>query len=683
MMLCMMMLLGGAYVAQELPPIPPLPDVERYSMSDEDLLHALDPEHPVVAEVLSIADEQGIDAAKEALAEHFRARTEPVWFVSQHDEIESFNTRTADDALDRLIRGHQFGETIDWFENPTTAPGAEFNKEWTMALVRMPWWVDLARAWRATGDERYARELADQFLHFRETHPIPVGRSTWLSRHPLKYNVPEWRTLEMGVRLSSTWINAFYHALGSEAFDAHVICEFLKSFHEMADHLLEFSTVRDMSNNWLTSETRALYNAGVLFPEFAASGEWKSVAADRMWDELNKQLYPDGAHWELATGYGAGVLGQFRDVYRLAQLNDEPLPDGYLERLEASYDYFLYSSVNARMPAFGDSGRGDVQRILRWGAENFPERADFRWMASGGEEGERPTALTSEFPWAGQYVMRSGWDPEDRFMIIDAGPYGTGHQHEDKLSFELWAYGDHLVIDPGSYTYNYDSPWRHFMVSSLSHNTVAVDHMGQNRRGLRELYVTEEPLENWFNAADGLVSFRGTYDSGYGPERDLRVTHTRTALFVDGRFWVLIDRMLPEESAERQDGEEHLYEALYMLTGDAAADGSVIRTARDGANLVLAGAANGEIVVEVTEGQEEPVKRGWRRGGSSVVPSPTGVVATRATGPAVLATLLYPVAAGEALPDVGIELTEADALGRVAVRVTLPDGGEQVLIDEI
>ncbi|MGI5818483.1 MAG: alginate lyase family protein [Armatimonadota bacterium] len=677
MMLCIAMLLGGAPLAQALPPIPPLPEVERYAMSDEDLMDALDPEHPAAAGVLRIRDEQGMEAAKQALAEHFRARTEPVWFVSQHDELESADLRTADAALGHLIRGHQFGETIDWFENPTTAPGAEFNKEWTMALVRMPWWVDLARAWRATGDERYARELADQFLHFRETHPIPLGRSGWLSSHPLKYAVPEWRTLEMGVRLSSTWINAFYHALGSEAFDAHVICEFLKSFHEMAHHLLQFSTVRDMSNNWLTHETRALYNAGVLFPEFAASGEWKSVAADRMWAELNKQLYPDGAQWELAPSYGAGVLGQFRDVYRLARLNDEPLPDGYLDRLQASYDYYLYSSVNGRAAAFGDSGRSDVRRILRWGVEDFPEREDFRWMATGGEGGERPTALTSEFPWAGQYVMRSGWDPDDRFMIVDAGPYGTGHQHEDKLSFELWAYGEYLITDPGTYTYNYDSPWRHFMVSSLSHNTVAVDHLGQNRRGLQELYITEEPLDNWFAVADGLVSFRGSYEAGYGPERDLRVTHTRTVLFVDGRYWVLIDRMLPEDDAE------HLYEALYMLTGEASAVEGVIRTSRDGANLALSGAASGGAIIEVVEGQEEPVKRGWRRGGGSVVPNPTAVVATRASGPAVLATVLYPVPAGEAAPEVGLELVEADAEGKVSVRVTLPDGGEQVLIDEI
>ena len=192
-MLSIAIVLSSLFAQSDLPHVPPLPEVERYAMTDEDLMNALDPDQPAMAEVLRIRDDQGMEAAKEALAEHFRTRTEPIWFIDPHDEVEvdGETLETADKALDHVIRGHQFGEEIDWFENPTTAPDREFNKEWTMGMVRMFWWVDLARAGRATGDERYIRELADQFLHFRETYPIPVERSDWLSSHPLKYTAPE------------------------------------------------------------------------------------------------------------------------------------------------------------------------------------------------------------------------------------------------------------------------------------------------------------------------------------------------------------------------------------------------------------------------------------------------------------------------------------------------------------
>ena len=82
-------------------------------------------------------------------------------------------------------------------------------------------------------------------------------------------------------------------------------------------------------------------------------------------------------------------------------------------------------------------------------------------------------------------------------------------------------------------------------------------------------------------------------------------------------------------------------------------------------------------------GQEEPVKRGWKRGGETVLPNPTAVVGCRATGPAVLATVLYPVPAGAPTPPVRVALDEADARGAVSVRVTLPGGVTDVLRDDV
>jgi hypothetical protein len=662
---------------------PPLPEVERYALTDQQLFEALDPEHPAMAEVLGLFKGGDLEGARRALADHFRRRTEPTWFISQHDRPqhdtrpEGVDTSRADQALAHIYRGFEFGEDIDWLDNPTYDPEYEFDKEWSMGFLRMPWWEDLSKAYWATGDERYAAEVARQLLDFRAKHPIPVKRSAG-SSHPLKYAVPEWRTLEVAVRLGGSWLNSFYRCLPAAALDDHAVCEFLKSFIEMARHLEQFSHLGERSSNWTTAETKALFTAGMLFPEFAEAARWKQLGKERMWNELQKQVYPDGVQWELAPGYGAGVLSQFRTVQEIAALNGESMLEEYTARLEGMYHYFMYSSVAGRYAAFGDSGHGDARAVLRNGARDFPHRKDFLWLASSGEQGEAPTELASAFPYAGQYVMRSGWSDDDRFMIVDAGPYGIAHQHEDNLSFELFAYGDYLITDPGSYRYNYDSPWRQFMVSTLAHNTVVVDHQGQNRRIQRELHVTDEPLPHWFEPGEGLTTFRGTYGAGYGPKAELRVAHTRTVLFVWGEYWVIIDRLVPEDEAE------HLYEALFMLAApEAAVEGNLITTRREGPNLVIAAAQQDRGIVEVTVGQEEPVKRGWRRGGETVLPNPTAVVGCRASVPATLATLLYPVPPGTESPAVGIEFVEADPLGAVSVKVALPGGREDFLLDDL
>ena len=79
--------------------------------------------------------------------------------------------------------------------------------------------------------------------------------------------------------------------------------------------------------------------------------------------------------------------------------------------------------------------------------------------------------------------MRSGWSKDDRYLLLDAGPFGYGHQHEDKLNFVIYAYGSVLVLDPGNYPYD-NSVWRKYITSSYAHNVLHIDGKEQHRGGL-------------------------------------------------------------------------------------------------------------------------------------------------------------------------------------------------------
>jgi hypothetical protein len=89
--------------------------------------------------------------------------------------------------------------------------------------------------------------------------------------------------------------------------------------------------------------------------------------------------------------------------------------------------------------------------------------------------------------------------------------------------------------------------------------------------------------------------------------------------------------------------------------------------------------------VSVVEGQMEPVRRGWKRGGATVLPNPAAVVAKRGRGPVVLAYLLYPVAPGKK-PPAAVKLTFAEVSGGrspVAVSVTVPGRRRMVIADQL
>ena len=174
------------------------------------------------------------------------------------------------------------------------------------------------------------------------------------------------------------------------------------------------------------------------------------------------------------------------------------------------------------MAALSDSGHGSVRSMLVDGFDDFPKRTDFQWLATGGREGDAPVQTNCALPLC--RALRDAKRVGSRSAIHDRRrrSFGTNHQHEDALSFELSAYGERLITDPGSYRYNYDSPWRMFMVSSLAHNTLAVDHQGQCRRERRETWIAKEPMPNVWKPGKELTYLRGDYTNGYGAVEDCR-----------------------------------------------------------------------------------------------------------------------------------------------------------------
>src|SRR5689334_22324116 len=94
---------------------------------------------------------------------------------------------------------HTFGPTIDWHFDKTTDPGSPYapNNERTWQLNRHAEWTALARAYRQTHDEKYAREFVAEMLSWVEQCPMPKDAA----------NGPHsaWRTIETGIRAAEVW----------------------------------------------------------------------------------------------------------------------------------------------------------------------------------------------------------------------------------------------------------------------------------------------------------------------------------------------------------------------------------------------------------------------------------------------------------------------------------------------
>ena len=205
--------------------------------------------------------------------------------------------------------------------------------------------------------------------------------------------------------------------------------------------------------------------------------------------------------------------------------------------------------------------------------------------------------------------MRTGWTADDMWAFLDAGPFGEGHQHEDKLNFLLYAYGVDMLPDEGIFRYD-KSDMRQYVLGTRAHNTGLVDGLEQNRRG--KYWTIPFDVNKKSDMRVGLYEdyevAEGVYNEGYGPEF-LPAVHTRKVIFfkkgLPGTrpFFVLLDRYTCDES-------EHTFETSFQLTeAPISMKGKTVTvTYRNGATLNFISSVYPDAYI----GKTYPSYMGWR-----------------------------------------------------------------------
>ena len=266
---------------------------------------------------------------------------------------------------------------------------------------------------------------------------------------------------------------------------------------------------------------------------------------------------------------------------------------------------------------------------------------------------------------------------------MDAGPFGSGHQHEDKLHLVASAYGRPLLVDAGNYMYD-RSRWRRYVLSTRGHNTIRVDGQDQNRRADRATWVLPEPfqpLDNlWATRPRSTSSSAGT-TSGYGAKRAIQVTHTRAVVFVKPDYWVVVDTLHPPDDREHATSRSSTSTRIWprwTRTEPLWSHGTPKKPTSWSGRW-----QRRKLGVAVVKGiKEEPVQ-GWANGPWR--PVPTAVITGKGTGTCRMATVLYPLAPGAACPIRSVSLlavttNDKPSNDTLALRLSFANGQEHTLL---
>jgi len=601
-------------------------------------------------------------------AEYFRRKTEPAKLLRKPATPHETTTEPkAEEICQHIFRYGdetvEMGDRMEWRKNPTN------NAELIWGLNRHSIWVDLLEGYLKTGNEKYSREFCTQVVDWIVENPAPPYSLT---------RVATWRNLEAGYRCAHTWPQTFYGFLSSPNFTPQAIQLMLASLWSHGEYIMKFPAGLRTPNNWSIIDSTGLAALAMYFPELRGSDEWLKTGFDRLEHQLRLQVYPDGAQYELTTGYHTACLRSFDTIYQLARDTGTELPSGFRDGLESMYEYLMWvAKPNGYVPTVNDTSPFSARALLEEGAERF-SRNDMLYVATNGERGTPPARTSCALPYAGQLVMRSGWDKDALYLFFDAGPYGVSHQHEDKLNIDVCAFGRDFLSDPGRYRYVPDK-WRAYMLSTAAHSTVMVDGLGQSRLDLRKTYTAPAHLEHealppgiaWHSEAEFDYA-RGQYADGYGPEH-LRVTHERHIFFKKPEYWVVVDYITG-------DGEHTVESLFHFVPGSVKLDPeelTAVTDNRDEANLLIAAAAKEGLSATVVEGQEEPVQ-GWSAlAPGEPQPSPTVIYRIERPLPLTLAYMLVPYQ-GSRRP--ALSISQEDVPGEVKLTVRSGEALEDVLV---
>jgi len=426
----------------------------------------------------------------------------------------------------------------------------------TWELNRHQHLVTLAKAFRLSGDEKYAVELFRQWHHWHGENPYPIGIN-WAS------------SLEVAFR-SLSWLWVYFLLSDSTAMPAGFRSAWLRSLAISGRHIDCYLSTFFSPNTHLLGEAVALFFIGTLCPEIPSAKRWQHRGLKIVQQEAERQVRADGLHFEQSLFYHVYAVDFFLHAAVLASVNQIAAPTQFDRTMERMLESLSLLARGGTVPQIGDDDGGRLFDPARNRSEHLLDplatgavlfgRGDFKTLAGGpreetlwllGEAGMEefdhvaavPVAPNSvAFQTSGLYVMAS--DDPARQLMIDAGPKGAntaGHGHADALSLTASSAGCNLLIDSGTFEYVGADNERDRFRGTKAHNTLLV--AGQDQAEPKGPFswgrLPNVQAEGWIvgRTFDLFVASHDGYSRLPNP-----VVHRRLVFSLKSGFWLVRDQ---------------------------------------------------------------------------------------------------------------------------------------------
>ena len=326
----------------------------------------------------------------------------------------------------------------------------------------------LTQAYAATGNTEYLR----------------YGKrivTSWTKQYPAgNYKRYPWPYHDHGTAIRTFHLLNFWNEFRSSTVNTDPAFSqlFAKTLYEHAT-LLATPSFYKPNNNHGMFQDMALTAVAETHLSFYRSSSWRSLATNRLTQQLSHSLSTDGVHLEHSPFYQIylyDTLARFNDW---AAANRFALSSrmGDVKDMPGALTYML--KPNGTLPMFGDT----PSIVHRPDAIPYVERYPHLYYAmtqgrSGAQPSTRVGKLSNQYAFFRQHWGGNAGPFHDAVQVMmTAGYHSNIHKHADDLSIDLYGYGRDFIVESGRYAYT-NRPERKVVMQAAAHNTVHV--AGQN-----------------------------------------------------------------------------------------------------------------------------------------------------------------------------------------------------------
>ena len=398
----------------------------------------------------------------------------------------------------------QFGKEINWHiaENGNLWPVKKWyqikldnNKfgdvKYTWELNRHQHLMILGRAYYYTKNEKFAVEFKNEVMQ-------------WIKSNPVEYGINWSSGLEIALRAIS-WTVSMDFFYKSPLIDKSFLNNFLQTLWSFGSHIYQnlFYTEHLMNNNHLIGEATALLFISLYFNRKSESEKWFKKAMEILKKESIRQFNKDGTSIENSSSYEVFSLYFLLLDMLVLEKNGISVPSEIYSAIEKGTNFTQYLiKPDGELAKYGDcdeakvlllSNNSQVADVLNLASVIF-NRADFKYSISENIFPENVFFLLGNDglkKWNNLKPLktygRARYFPNGQIGIVRDNNNSLlvklgnieGHSHADIGHFLLSLAKEEVIIDSGTYKYNYNANWRKYFRSSEAHNTLMIDGIEQ------------------------------------------------------------------------------------------------------------------------------------------------------------------------------------------------------------